>query len=99
MKVNVLDTIKNYDGSDLVNSEGKAVTLRDVISQACNTVLPSEDLQAEEKTKLFQISMAVHNGEVVNLPVEQVATIKERIGRVYTPLVYGRASELLDGSN
>lgn len=51
----------------------------------------------ESKLKAFDLLMHVRKGGVVEITPEQSAMLKERVGRVYGPLIYGRATEILNG--
>lgn len=53
-----------------------------------------EELAAGEKVRLFEIALKIKAG-ADDLPVEDVAFIKARIGKLFAPLVVGRAYAML----
>ena len=58
---------------------------------------PNDNPSGEEKAKRFTLGMKIHSAsEPVDVSAEDVALIKKLIGKVYTPLVVGRAYELLE---
>jgi hypothetical protein len=70
-----------------------------VLSQAALQVGVAGDdkMTGEEKVRLFNLAMTVagaKNGEI-DLPVEDVAYIKTRIGKMFPPLIVGRMEQIL----
>lgn len=97
MRINTNVVLKNYEGKEIVEYE-KPVTLRDVFSTALNSTLPDEKLTADQKVKIYQITTKLYENDEADLTVDQLALIKEQVGKVYNPLVYGRVCEFLDGN-
>ncbi len=96
MKVDVSGVIKNYEGKPLKES-GNPLTWRTVFSAALNATAEREVRTAEDKAKSFQISNKLFKDKEVKLTVDDMAFIKERVGKFFSPLVYGRTCELFDG--
>lgn len=96
MKVNFDTILKNLKDEDIKDGEEK-LTLK---SAAINALmLPYQDelnLKGEEKLKRFTIAQKIQAGGEVELPVEEVAKVKELIGKLYNPLIVGRAWALLE---
>ena len=74
-----------------------AMTLGDVVLIALESTL-EEDRQATgaEKFKLDELARRVYHNKDAVLPVEDIATIKTRVGKAFGPLVVGAAWRLLD---
>ena len=49
-----------------------------------------------DKIKRFSLAVKVHAGGVVSLSAEEIALLKSAIAEGYSPLVVGRANEILD---
>lgn len=96
MRIDTRATIKNYDGKDLTDEKQKPLTLRDVFAIALNAQLPNETIPAEQKAKIYGLSVKLYQQHDVNLTVDEAALIKERVGQVYGPLIFGRVSDVLD---
>lgn len=72
-------------------------TLGTVCFLAVTGSLPNDERQdGAQKMRLYGLAQKVHGGGVVDLTAEDVALLKERIGRAFTVLVVGRAYELLE---
>jgi hypothetical protein len=96
MKIDVTDTIKNYDGK-IVKEDNNPLTLRTVFVASLNATEKGEVRTAEDKAKAFQISSKLYDNNEVKLTVDDMAFLKERVGKFFSPLVYGRVCELFDG--
>lgn len=105
MKINVVGTVKGYDGNDLfnntINSKGesskKPLIYRDILSTVLNSVLPNEVFTVDQKAKLFQLSVKIYASDEVDLSIEEAFLIKSRAEKVYnSPLFYGRICALFD---
>ena len=107
MKVKIIVTqiLKNYKGEDILSNlgDGKKVKLsfRDVVSTSINAtpLPPAKPMTAEVKNKAYQISIKLFTKKRIDLTVDQRAFIKERVGDVYNPLVYGRVCDILEGKD
>lgn len=95
MRINVTQTITGYEGEELKEGE-KAITYRAVFYQALNAQLPDETLTAEQKAQIYQLTTKLFKSNDVNIGVTEAALIKERVGKAYGPLIYGRVCDLLD---
>jgi hypothetical protein len=54
------------------------------------------NLDGETKVKRFALAMKVTGAKKLGLAAEEIAVLKERIGKAYGPLIVGRAYQLLD---
>lgn len=79
---------------------GETVILGDVAKQALFTAAPGEQIPGPQKYRYYQlirrIQKALDSGSAIDLPVEDVSLIKDRIGKVFEVGVVGPAFELLD---
>lgn len=100
MRIKVTQVLKNYKGKDILQQNSKdKLDLRTTISTAINAtpMPPAKPMTAEDKNKAYQISLKVWAKKEVDFTVDQLAFIKEKVGIVYNPLVYGRVCEILEG--
>lgn len=101
MKIDFSAKITAFDGTDILEDD-KPVTLAIVAVNALVTPLPDQRGQPEQidgMTKVRNASLAERifkDGKKADLTVEEVALIKERVGRAYGPLAVMRAWSLLE---
>ena len=98
MNLNLDQVLLNLDGSPLMDGT-EPVTLKKICVSAClNAIGGGEDAQlsSEKKLSLYRVALAVSNGGVVDVSVEDRALLKERIGKMYFPLIVGRAFTMLE---
>lgn len=97
MKITVTEKLKDYENKPLIEDEN-SVVLRDIFAIALNNNSSVEDqLTPELKLKVYKLTQKIFATDKVELTVDEAALIKERVGLVYTPLIYGRVCEVLDG--
>lgn len=105
MTVNLLATLKDYENNDVTYSEigadgkevaGKPLTVRVAFIKALNTVVANEALTPEQKARIYMLSVLLYSGDQADLRAEDIVFIKERTGKVWNALVYGKVCELLD---
>lgn len=108
MKIKVNEAITNLENKKIesigVNGqiekdlEGNPiyVTFRSIIANALNSFQQDKPLSAEQKNKSWQIMKKLYDGDEVDLTVDDCAFIKERVGLIYTPLIFGRVSDLFE---
>lgn len=99
MKIVVTNFLKDYQGKPILQQGGKGkLDLRTVISTAINTLgAPNEKpMSAEDKNKAFQISIKVWQKKEIDLTLDDRKFIKDKVGAVYNPLIYGRVCEILE---
>ena len=98
MRIDVTQHIKDYKGEDIKTSEDSNLELRDVISTAINTLPTQKEKQmtTEQKNKAYQISIKIWSDKIVDFTVDDRKFIKDKVGEVYTPLIYGRVSDIFE---
>lgn len=112
MRINVLNGIKDYEGTYLkdrkVDSDGGAIvedgkvvlekqTIRSILITALNSAAQGEVLVAEDKAKIFALSSKLYGSKVVDLTLDEMVFIKDRVAKIFnSPLIYGRIQELFE---
>lgn len=72
------------------------VTLSDIAVNALVTPIDGERLDGKTKFELMKFAQKIHNAKDVDITVEEVAKIKERVGVMYPQLLVGAVYELLN---
>jgi hypothetical protein len=100
MKINVDQEILDLDEKPIIKSidkDGKQINLKlqDVI---CGALIHFEqnDQDGSEKVLRFEIALKVKAFSEVDLKSEEIAKIKSLIGKIYAPVVVGRAHKMLE---
>lgn len=101
--VDLSQELHDVFGKPFVVADGtssmKNLTLADAIINALETSTQQDQkLTGEEKFKLDELARAIILNKKMALTVEQIATVKERIGHVYGAAVTGAAWRALDPS-
>ncbi len=112
MKVNFNYIFKNLDGSIVpkqtkkkVEKDGKMVietveedlTLKSVCTDALLNQQQDDKMSGDDKVKHFNLAEIVYAGGEIDLKSEQIALLKELIGKRYFPLIVGPAFKVLEG--
>ena len=93
MKINFSQTIKNIKGEEI-----KDLTLKSISVEALLATFDDErSLSGEEKAKRYLLATRIYANDELDLTVEEVAKIKQLIGKGYGALVVGQAWEMLEG--
>lgn len=95
MKIKLLSTLKDYENKDL-EKDGKPFVIRDAFIIALNSQMPNEVITAEDKSRIYQISMKLFKGNEVDLSLDERSFIKKRADKFLSPLAYGRVCEILE---
>lgn len=98
--INFTTQLKELDGKPIVIAKDMPpLTLSDVCVNALETPLDTDkQMSGQEKFKLDQIARKIYNGKNIDLTVEEISTIKERVGKAYGPMIVGQVWKLLDPS-
>lgn len=65
---------------------------------SCEALLaPEQSQSSEDKVRQFALAIRIVNGGEQEVTPEEATLIKACVGRVYPPLIVGRAYELLNG--
>ena len=96
MKVNVLSPILDYEDKPVKDREGKEITCRNIIFVALSFINRDEVLTVEQKEKAHEILLKLYSSNEPDFTDTQRVFIKERAGKILSPLEYGRIKELFD---
>jgi len=104
MKINIKETIKDYEGKPVKEGEkGKEeeVTWRSIAYLALNNVIKDELLTAEDRGKCYQITSKLYANREPDLTISEIAFILARIQKFFVnnPLVCGRAEEFFNATS
>jgi hypothetical protein len=115
MRINLKQTIRDYAGKELtqpmrgdnnqpvLDEDGRPVTepqiLRDLLTTALNNAAPNETLTAEQKGKIYQLSLKIWSGKEADFTVDDRAFLKERVNLIFvSPMLCGRICDILEGN-
>lgn len=96
MKINLTRRMKTATGQDLVVENDKPATLRDVAVIALRKYV-APNMPPEERDRRGKIARRIATVKEIDLPVEDVARIKDSIGWFWQPEVVTPAWEALEG--
>ena len=95
MKINFNQLIKNIQGEEIKDLTLKTVSVEALLA----TFSDEQSLSGEEKAKRYVLATRIYaNPEELDLTVEEVAKIKQLIGKGYGPLIVGQAWDMLEGN-
>src|SRR5208282_870450 len=98
-KIDFTQEIKGLDGKPVMNGDAKPsmpMTLGDVAVVALEASLDEDKgVTGAMKFERDELARKVYKKSSVVLTAEQLATIKERIGKVYSAMIVGAAWRLL----
>lgn len=98
MKIKPNTPLKTFNNEQM-KSEGKPVLLRNILIN-CLMMSDNQNLglksTPEQKLRAYELGVEITNKEEVDLKAEDITFIKERLGKLYNPLVYGQIVEILE---
>ena len=97
MKLNYSQTFKTLEGEDYLDNAQppKILTLEQAIIMSCSAhTQGDENMPALDKYKVGEIAVTVHKG--LDLTSEQVVKVKDRIAKVFTPILVYLIHEALE---
>ena len=95
MKINFNQPIKNIQGKEIKDLTLKTVSVEALLA----TFSDEQSLSGEEKAKRYVLATRIYaNPEELGLTVEEIAKIKQLIGKGYGPLIVGQAWDMLEGN-
>jgi len=97
MKIDFNQALKDINGKALSDG-GMPITLRDVAVMALLDGEKTSHLSGIDKARNFRLAVRI-NGDPDSISVEEVAVLKDHIGRRHTPLIVGQAFDLLEGES
>lgn len=94
MKIKLNEHITDFAGEPI-----EGLSVGDAIINSLMTMLKGEEnMDGKAKFELFALASKLHGKEEVDLSLDEAAKIKDRVGRIYTPLIVGRLWNVLDPS-
>lgn len=107
MRLDVTRQLTNLDGTPLVQPgtrcptcghviDPEPVTLRGVATTSL-LAATRDQVPGEEKARRWTLAMRIQQEDAPDLKVEELALIKEMVGKVQPPLTVGQVWQLLDG--
>lgn len=99
MRIKLKTAVTDYEGTPIPGQNGEGtLNYFDIFINALNGQIQGEILTAEKKSMIYQLSKKIYEEKEPNFTTEQLSLIKERVGLVYAPIVYGRVCDLIDGT-
>ncbi len=96
MKLDFDYKILDLEGKPIKDGE-KDTTLCSVVCAAMLATVPGDDqLPADDKVKMFRLAQTAMKHGVQDVPIEDVAFLKKRIGKLFGALIVGRVFDLLE---
>lgn len=99
MKVNLDKEITDLKGKPIQVSEvdKSAITVKYVVTAALLGELEGEPREGKASFDRYQLAEKINNAEAdIDLAVEDVALIKDRIGKMYPPIIVGPLWKILN---
>jgi len=102
MKLNLDAVITDLKGKAIPYKDGKDapeedLTLKQVALTALLNDSPDERLTGDQRFKLGRLAEKVYAGGEIEMKVDQIAKVRERIGLIWNTIVVARAWGLIDG--
>ena len=98
MKVDMTQTLLGVDGNPVHDETGEAVVLRALCINALMAVMEEDKNQSgEEKLKADELARRLYNEDMPDLTPEELAKLKERVGKMYGAVVVGPIYRILNG--
>ncbi len=99
MKIDVTQTLNGLDGKPLKNEDGTDATVRSICIAGLMAVLDEDRGQSgEDKLKTWTLAKRLQDEDAPDLAVEDLAKLKERVGKCFGPVVVGPVFLVLDGA-
>lgn len=97
MKIKWNTVILDLNDSPLLGPDNKEITLSLVtITTLANAFEKSTSGSIEDKLKLWDLIQKIRKHAGEDFTIEEVATVKEYIGKAHGVLVFGRARDILE---
>lgn len=99
MRINTELNVLDYEGNPVLEKNSQEpITIKDVFLTSLNATLGNEMIPAETKNRIYQISIKIYDKKEADFTPEQLTLIKERVGLIYSPMIYGYICEIIDGN-
>ena len=98
MKVNTETILTTIQGQPLkdkdTNGQVIDVTVKTVIINAI--LIPKQNETGIEKVQKYELAKKIYSSPEVDLTVEEIVLIKEKVGEAFAPIVVGQIWNLLE---
>lgn len=96
MKIQWATVLKDMDGKELTAEGSKPLTLSRVAINALSQLTQDDqNLDGEAKFKLGLLANKIYTEPEADFEAEEIAKVKERIGKLYAPFAVFQAYNLL----
>jgi len=99
MKIDFSTVLRDPDdfSKEAKDSNGVLVTLGVIARSALNADLQDERRSGEDKYAAYKLADRIRNASsAIDVKVDQVTLIKQRIGKAYPPAIMGQCWDLLE---
>ena len=97
MKINFDVEMKDFSGKTINSQDNKPVTLKDICINALMGVLESDKtLTGNQKFELYIVAKNIHAGGVVDIGINDIKIIQDRVDKIYNCLMVGRVREIFN---
>lgn len=97
MKINFNIELKDMDGKPIMETKDKPLLLDKVCVNAVLSEIPDEKTTGEQKLQRFQLAKKIYGAGEIDVTAEEIVLLKDKIGKLYLPLVVGQVFEILEG--
>lgn len=81
----------------VITEKAPPITLKSLSFMAMRATLERDDqMKADDKLKMYALGHKISKGGIVEITVEELATLRERIGRTFDYITVGSAIAILD---
>lgn len=97
MKIDFTQVLRDLDGKEIKGPDCD-ITLGFICVDALLAPLENEmkNPNADDTIRRYEFAKAIHNGEEMDLKVEDIVLLKGRILKTRTTLIYGITSDMLE---
>jgi len=97
MKIDFNVEMKDFNGKAINDQDKKAVTFKDICINALMGVLETDrTLTGNQKFELYMIAKKVHSGGVIDIGINDIKVIQDRVDKMYNCLMVGRVREIFN---
>jgi len=99
MKITLTNTAyQDFAGEELTDEFGKPLTLKHIIIRALLTQQQNDPSTGEEKYHRYKLAENISSAaNEIELTTEDAALIKKLIGKLFVPIIVGRAYDDIEG--
>ena len=94
--ISALATFKDRNGETIKEGD-EPFTFRNLAIRAIDMVIPEDqNMSIADKLLFDKLARKIMLNDAIDLTSQEVTKLKDRIGKVFPPLIVGQAIELLD---